>query len=154
MKTMRLGALFGGVKTSDDESMASSSSSASTPASVPGIPMVDDSKFLHGRVDPGLDESVALVESVPGKERETTGSLHGSIDAPSNKEPAAGDTPQSVAESSEGALTNLCYLEDPASGLVHPSVSTTLYILRSITTDHVSQKPKPQRASSSLCLPS
>ena len=103
---MRLGALFGGVKTTDDESMASSSSSssssASTPASVADIPMVDDSKFLHGRIDPGLDESVALVESVPGKERETAGSLHGSIDAPSNEEPAAGDAPQSVAKSSKG----------------------------------------------------
>lgn len=41
--------------------MASSSSSGID------IPMVDDSKFLHGRVDPGLEESLALVEAVPVK---------------------------------------------------------------------------------------
>jgi hypothetical protein len=100
---MRLRALFGGVNTPDDESMASSSSSsAATTASVPEIPMVDDSKFLHGRVDPGLDENIALVESVPGKERETAVSLHASVDAPSQEEPAVDDALQSVAESSKG----------------------------------------------------
>lgn len=29
------------------------------------IPMVDDSKFLHGRVDPGREDSLLLVESIP-----------------------------------------------------------------------------------------
>lgn len=85
----------------DDESMTSSSS-ASTLASVPHIPMVDDSKFLHGRVDPGFDESVALVESVPGKERETAASLPTNIDIPSNDEPAAGGALQSIVEPSKG----------------------------------------------------
>ena len=91
----------GGVNTLDDESMAPSSS-ASTPATMPYIPMVDNSKFLHGRVDPGLDESIALVESVPGKERETAVSLPTNIAIPSNEEPAADDTLQSTAEPSKG----------------------------------------------------
>jgi hypothetical protein len=120
---MRLGALFGGVNTPDDENMASSSSSsASTPASVPDIPMVDDSKFLHGRVDPGLDENIALVESVPGKERETAGSLHGSMDTSSSEERPADNTPQLVAESPKGALKILFCKTPQAAWYIDRSV--------------------------------
>jgi hypothetical protein len=32
--------------------------------------MVDDSQFLHGRVDPGIDENLGLVDGVPGVEEE------------------------------------------------------------------------------------
>ncbi|KAF4630679.1 hypothetical protein G7Y89_g7457 [Cudoniella acicularis] len=31
----------------------------------PDIPMDNNDRYLHGRVDPGLDENIALVESVP-----------------------------------------------------------------------------------------
>jgi hypothetical protein len=118
---MRLRALFGGAHMPDDESMASSSSLASTPTSVSDIPMVDDSKFLHGRVDPGLDENIALVESVPGKERETAGSLHESVDTPGSEEAAADDALQPVVESSKGMFLDftLYYLKDYTSGLFH-----------------------------------
>jgi hypothetical protein len=47
------------LRAEDERNMASSSEIH--------IPMVDDSKFLHGRVDPGLEESLLLVEAVPVK---------------------------------------------------------------------------------------
>lgn len=100
---MRLRALSGGVPAPDDDDMdaSSSTSSLSTPSSsVLDMSMVDDSKFLHGRVDPGLDENIGLVESVPGKERENAGLLHVSIST-SGEERAAAAALYSMAESSK-----------------------------------------------------
>ena len=103
---MRLRALSGGVPTPANDNMdaSSSTSSLSTPSSsVVDRSMVDDSKFLHGRVDPGLDENLGLVESVPGKERENAGALHVSIST-GGEERAAAAALYSMAESSKGML--------------------------------------------------
>jgi hypothetical protein len=38
--------------------------------------MVDDTQFLHGRVDPGLESSIGLVEAVDVEEPETAAAQH------------------------------------------------------------------------------
>ena len=76
------------------------------------IPMVDDSKFLHGRVDPGLEESLLLVEAVPVKAPERGGSQNwndplSSVSIESGKPEGANLQPQSI--SSPG--TSMFYIQ-------------------------------------------
>jgi hypothetical protein len=103
---MGLEALGGGFDATYNENKEASSST-SISSSGPNIPLVDDFKFLYGRVDEGLDENIELVEAVPNKERNTASSLPGN--ASSNKEGEVAENPQTMARSTTGMFNLQIY---------------------------------------------
>ena len=85
-----------------DNQNAEPSSSTSKPSNVSEIPLVDNYKFLYGRVDEEVEESLGLVDAVPEKERETTTLSYGKII--SNEESATAESQNPTVELSDGTF--------------------------------------------------